>query len=279
MPPKTLFTVCFLIIIIGGFWPFSAFADEDEIQKLYDEGQFSSAAKLGEEEGSVHGLLLASQAYLVMATYQGDHAVETHLGRAELVRKARALSLSVTSLNESNILAVLNIVITSGLLNRLDKSSLKEKIKKAKVAKKKLLWALQQDGDHPLVHATLAAWHGEVIDQAGGLFGRIIFGASRKKLRQHYQKAMALAPKDIPVKLEYIKYTLSRLKKIRNKNKRRAHVQRVQKQLEEILLMPTQRAVERLAQGHARQLLKVVKQGSGKEISRKLRHLTLVLNN
>jgi len=271
-----LIAIISFIAVMTGLGSFVASAEN--LQKLYDEGQFSRVAALGEQDGHVRALLLASQSCLVMATYEGDHSLKTHQARADLVRKARLLSLKALEGDEKNISANLNIIITTGLLNRLDKSSLKEKIKQAKQAKNKLYRLLSQDENNALTHATLAAWHAEVVGQAGGLFGKIIFGARRKKIREHYHKAMKLAPENVTIKLEYIKYSLSRYVKIKNKKKRKTALKKAKILLEEIIAMPGKTVVEQLAQGHAKQLHQVVVSARRRDIKDKVKQLTLVLH-
>lgn len=62
--------------------------------------------------------------------------------------------------------------------------------------------AVELDPGMAQAHLSLGAWHANVVDQAGGLVARAMFGATRKKALEHLERALALAPDDKVVNFE-----------------------------------------------------------------------------
>jgi len=62
--------------------------------------------------------------------------------------------------------------------------------------------ALRLDPDKAAGHLSLATWHAEVVHAAGGM-ARFLYGATGKKARGHYERALELMPDAKVVCVEY----------------------------------------------------------------------------
>lgn len=62
--------------------------------------------------------------------------------------------------------------------------------------------ALRLDPDKAAGHLSLATWHAEIVHAAGGM-ARFLYGATAKKARGHYERALALMPDAKVVCVEY----------------------------------------------------------------------------
>ncbi|NVJ99554.1 MAG: hypothetical protein HWE25_15490 [Alphaproteobacteria bacterium] len=58
--------------------------------------------------------------------------------------------------------------------------------------------------DYPELNAALGGWHTQVAE--AGFLARLFLGGRRSKARHYLEKAVALAPNNIAVRLEYIKF-------------------------------------------------------------------------
>lgn len=62
--------------------------------------------------------------------------------------------------------------------------------------------ALRLDPDKAAGHLSLATWHAEIVHAAGGM-ARFLYGATEKKARGHYDRALELMPDAKVVCVEY----------------------------------------------------------------------------
>ena len=62
---------------------------------------------------------------------------------------------------------------------------------------------LALDPDHALAHLALGGWNADIVDRAGGLPARVMYGATKKKAVAHFERALELAPDSKVVLLDY----------------------------------------------------------------------------
>ncbi len=169
-------------------------ADEAAGWQAYGAGDFASARDLFEKAATPDSLAAACRTGLVIGGFfeQGDASVAS-LHRAMDDCKA-AISLDADHLD-----ARISFAIGLGFeAKRLRKA------KYAKASREGLEALLVGSDDYGILHAALGGWHTTVYE--AGFFARLALGAKRDIARAHFDNAVALAPDDIGVRFEFIKY-------------------------------------------------------------------------
>jgi len=193
-----------LLLLIMAQLPFVSFADNapKSDAALFAEGRFGEAALSGEAAGTSESLALAARSHLVLARFYVTGDERSNHIMAALRDAQAALALDP---NDAN--AALQVAIAWGFRARYeDKSS------HARRSKKFIDQALALDPDYPHAHAALGGWNGEVVSRAGGFFAKLLFGAKRRIMNEHFDIAANLAPNSIWI-LSARAETLARLGK------------------------------------------------------------------
>ncbi|SDD31013.1 hypothetical protein SAMN04488071_0308 [Kordiimonas lacus] len=175
-------------------FPLTARADEALGWQAYKAGDFVRARELFAQAGTPDGFAAACRTGLVLGGfYQTGEASVRSLHRALDDCKA------AVAIEPTHVDAHISYAIGLGFEGK--------RLKKAKYAKASLLLLedlLVVSDDYGILHAALGGWHTSVYE--AGFFARLALGGKRSKARAHFERAVALAPEDIGVRYEFIKY-------------------------------------------------------------------------
>ncbi len=209
------------------------------VRTAYNEGRFVEAAELGEALGTPEALTLANRSLVYHAYY---HAAEDDKlavyeramglgGRAARLAPEDAQSLVYWSQAIGRYIRQVGAmkVLGSGLIGQV---------------RELLETALALEPSLAVAHTTLGAWHAEAINE-GRFMARALFGASGKKAREHFERAIELAP---DVKEVVYEYGRGQLNLHKRKNRERAL-----KLFERALAIPASNAADRLLDQRIRQ--------------------------
>lgn len=157
-------------------------------QAAFAEGRFVEAAELAEALKTSEGLTFAAQSLAI----HGYHIAEDG-GKQALFERAKELAEEAVRLDPENPAAYLQLAHTLGrytqtvgLMEALDRGY-PEKVREA------LEDALRLKPDMVAAHFSLGSWHAEAYHE-GGIMAEMLYGASPKEARAHFEQALELAP-------------------------------------------------------------------------------------
>ena len=181
----------------AGGWKALA-ADVQQAWRLYHEGEFEKAARLGASLRSA-GRCVASKATTVYANYvEPDPERKLELFESAAQEAERAVSAMPDHANAHYLRAfalgrysqgISVIVALSRGLGGKVKASLER--------------ALELDPRHADAHIASGTYHAEIIDKVGSLVGGLTYGASKNEGVAHYRKAVDLNPHSAIARIEY----------------------------------------------------------------------------
>ena len=236
--------VCMLLL----FWTAAASGPvryEDAL-KLYDRGHFVEAAKVATALRSAPGDALAARALLLHAAHgapEGEDVVFLEQGQAAA---ERALVR-----DPDNVEAMLHKVIALGYRARLEKPMAAHEAGYARAAKSLLKRARDRDPDNPWVWAAWGGWHAEIAHSAGSFLAGLLYGASARKARESFRRAIDLAPDNPAIRVEYAKVLLGM---------DRGYRRDARAVLEDASVLPARNAFEEILKGQGARLLEVMNQ-------------------
>lgn len=218
----------------------------DDARALFAAGNWVEAAAMAEAEGSGEGLALATQ----VTSYYGRF-LAPKAEREALFARAMEMAEQAIQLAPENAFAHLQSAHamgrfsqTVGILKAISEGfagRIREAVEKA----------IALDPDYAAAYMLLANWHAEIINNAG-FMGRMVYGADEDEALAHYEKAVALAPNDLMIRLEYA----SGLMKLDEDNTDAARAQ-----LEALLAHAPQTALEGLIHDRAAAMLAALNAG------------------
>ena len=170
----------------------------DEAKSAFAEGRFVEAAGIAEAAGTSQGFALATRALAVYGHYEAPEE-----DRKELFERALQLSEEAVRADSANPEAYFQsghalgrYAQTIGVMTALRKG-LGGKTREMFEA------TLALDPDHALAHLALGGWNADIVDRAGGLPARVMYGATKKKAIARFERALELAPELKVVLLDY----------------------------------------------------------------------------
>ena len=169
----------------------------DAARAAYTDGRFLEAVELVEGVGTAQALSLAN---LSLINYGYFIAAEDE--KLTIYERAMALGERAAVLDPEDAESLL---YWSHAIGRYMKQvGVMKAMRSGYVGKIRELaeTALELEPDFALAHTTLGAWHAEGIKQ-GGFMARTLFGASKKKAREHFERAIKLAPDSKAIVYEY----------------------------------------------------------------------------
>ena len=162
------------------------------------EGRFLEAVELGEALKTSEGYALAAEALAIHSYYlAGSDEKEALFERA--MRLAEQAVLSDPANPEAYVQSAHTMGRhgqTIGVLKAAGRGYA-EKVREA------LEEALRLDPDMASAHLSLATWHAEVVSAVGAFVAGAVYGAGKKAALEHYERALALAPDEKVVFVEY----------------------------------------------------------------------------
>ncbi len=160
----------------------------EQARAAHAEGRFVEASEVGVALKTSEGYALAAQA-LAMQGYvrAGDEDKQALFQRAvELAEEAVRLDPANPEAHIQLAHARGRYAQTIGFLQAVTggyATKVRESVEEA----------LRLDPDKAAGHLSLATWHAEIVHAAGGM-ARFLYGATEKKARSHYARALELMP-------------------------------------------------------------------------------------
>ena len=199
-------------LAVAGFpWTTTAHAESMEAARAaYAEGRFAEASELARAVGTSDGMAFAAETLAI----HGFHVADEADGQA-LFQQAQGFAEEAIRLDDANPQAHLQLSHAMGryaqTVGAMKAGGLATKVREA------MEQAIALAPDLALAHLSLASWHAEA---SRNMMARMMFGASKKKATEHFERAHDLAPDDKAVQVEYAKGLLA-LNKRRNRDQAR----------------------------------------------------------
>ena len=161
------------------------------------EGRFIEAAGLAEALKTSEGYALAAESLAIQGHYiAGDDE------KKALLKRAMGLAQEAVRLDATNPQAHLQLAHAMGRYAQAIGVMKAARQGYAGDVRRVIEDALALDPEMAAAHLSLAAWHAEAI-HGGGLMAKMVYGASKKLARAHYERAFELAPEENVVLVEY----------------------------------------------------------------------------
>ena len=170
----------------------------DEAKSAFAEGRFLDAAGIAEAAGTSEGFALAARALAVYGHYAAPEE-----DRKELFERALQLSEEAVRADTANPEAYFQ---SGHALGRYAQTiGVMTALRKGIGGKTREMFeaTLARDPDHAKAHLALGGWNADIVDRAGGLPARVMYGATKKKAVAYFERALELAPESKVVLLDY----------------------------------------------------------------------------
>lgn len=174
-----------------------AFADDQAHLNAFDEGRYEDAAAIAETQSTPDALAFAARSLLAEAMSSPDYTPPLSLLDAAEIKARDAIAI-----DPEHIEARLQLAIALSLKARPLSNREGMRTGYGKDAKNLADGVLEDDPDNSYVHGFLAVWHLEVR-RRGGSIGASVMGASVRKGREHYQRAIEIEPGDASLHWQY----------------------------------------------------------------------------
>lgn len=204
----------------------------EQVRTAYAEGRFVEAAELGAALKTSDSYALASQSLAMQGHFfaKGDE-------KKPLFQRAVELAEEAVRLDPANPEAHIQLAHATGRYAQVIGFLQAVAGGYATRVRESIEEALRLDPDKAAGHLSMATWHAEIVNAAGGMAG-FLYGATAKKARAHYARTLELVPDAKVVCVEYA-FGLLLLDDDRNRDEARA-------MLERALEKPSKDAVDRL---------------------------------
>jgi len=173
-------------------------AELQQAWRLYHQGAFQQAAKLGADLGDA-GHCVANKATAIYAHYLERDGAR----RLQLLQEAseRARLAAEALPDQANAFYLRAYALGRYSQGYSVLKALAEGI--GGTVKACLDQALRLQPKHADAHIALGTWHAEIIDKVGRLVGSLTYGANAEEAVAHYKKALALNPHSAIARVEY----------------------------------------------------------------------------
>ncbi len=187
-----------LVLAHGLLWTGTLHAESIETARAaYADGRFVEASDLAAPLGTSEGLAFAAETLAIHGFYVAEESE-----RQALFQRAMAFAEEAIALDDTNPQAHLQLAHAMGRYaqtlgaGRAVREGVASKVRDA------MERTVELDPDLGRAHLSLASWHAEAV-RTGGIVARMLYGASKKRAQEHYERAFALAPDDKAVQTEY----------------------------------------------------------------------------
>jgi hypothetical protein len=168
-----------------------------DVQRLYAQGRFLEAARVGESLATAPALTLAARALLAQSMFNPLSEPDEPLLLAAQARAEEALARQPGSL-----LAQLQLAAALGLRAQLMSNGEAMAQGIAQRAQRLIATAVERAPNDPWAQALHGGWNIEAV-RRGGALGAMLLGASVGAGEAAFQRAVALAPRDPAILLAY----------------------------------------------------------------------------
>ncbi len=225
---RTCLTIVFLFVLVG-----NAGAQSIEAARAaYAEGRFMEAASLARTLGTSEGHALAADSLAIHGYYMAPDSE-----KEGLFRRAEESARKAVRLDAANPEAHLQLAHAMGRQAQVVGALKALKEGYATRVRDAIEEALRLDPKMAAAHVSLGAWHAGAVG-AGGFFAGLLYGADEEKALAHFERALALAPRD---KVAHFEYALGLLSLDADENRAKARGL-----LKRAIRLPPKDAFERL---------------------------------
>lgn len=169
----------------------------EEVRSAYVEGRFFEAAERGVALKTSEGYAFAARSMAMQGFYiaRGEEKRALFQRAVELAEEALRLDAGNPEAHIQLAHAVGRYAQTLGFVRAVTGGYAKKVLRSVEEA-------LRLAPDKPGAHLSMATWHAHVVNAAGTIAG-IIYGATEKKARGHYDRTLELVPNAKVVYVEY----------------------------------------------------------------------------
>jgi tetratricopeptide (TPR) repeat protein len=237
-------------------------APPSEADALYRRGKFLEAAEIAKRRGTAQSLAFAARATLMHAGYvaKGEDA------RKEL-EAGEALARQAVDRDPTVVEGLLELVIALGYLSREEGYMKAHSDGYGKEAAALIEKAVSLAPDMGWAHAAEGGWNAEIVANGGSFLGGLVYGASRKKAIEAFEKAVTLDPGNPTIRIEYAK-ALIRLQP------KHPDLDKVRTELAAALNVPAETATDRIIQSQGRTLMAAIDSAGHTELVALIQTLT-----
>lgn len=194
MLKKLVLTILFFAVLTGP----ARGETVDEVLALYTEGRFTEAMEKGRALGTVDGLNLAVRSQFILIQYTYDPKL-----RRSVIERAMVDARKAYDMDPDNLEATTNLGIIIALRGKYERS-----ISDGRESRDLFRKAVEMGPEDSWALGALASWHADIIDQAGFIIGRLIFGAKKKKAYEFFDRAIKAEPGNLTIRAAYVRALL-----------------------------------------------------------------------
>lgn len=190
----------FIYIVLINSWSKSLISSQIDLNAAKQEfvnGNYNKSILLASKINTVESMIFLSRTISIYTNFfkKGEEAKESYL-------KAYNISKKALSINENNTLAYTEAAHALGRYGQEIgiMSAITEGI--ATRVKTYLDKALDLDNNNIIANLSKGLWHAEIVNQAGHVLARGMYGAKSEIARMHFSKVINLDSNDIAVLYE-----------------------------------------------------------------------------
>lgn len=190
----------FIYIVLINSWSKLSISNQIDLNAAKQEfvnGNYDKSILLASKINTVESMIFLSRTISIYTNFfkKGDEAKESYL-------KAYNISKKALLINENNTLAYTEAAHALGRYGQEIgiMSAITEGI--ATRVKKYLDKALGLDDNNIIANLSKGLWHAEIVNQAGDVLARGVYGAKSETARMHFSKVINLDSNDIAVLYE-----------------------------------------------------------------------------
>ena len=244
---KAAFLTCVALVCVLLLTCTAGAQSVEQVRAAYAEGRFVEAAELGAALETSESYALAAQSLAIQGHFfaKGEE-------KEALFERAMELAREAVRLDAANPEAHIQLAHTTGRYGQAVGFLQAVTGGYATRVRESVEEALRLDPDKAAGHLSMATWHAEIVNAAGGMAG-FLYGATEKKARAHYGRTLELMP---DAKVVCVEYAFGLLLMDEERNREEAH-----RLLERALKKPSRDAVDRLYHEQAVARLAALKGG------------------
>lgn len=167
-----------------------------EARAAYVQGRFMEAARIGESLGTSQGFALSAKSLSIHAHYLAKKDENK-----ELLERALRLAKKAVLSDPGNADAHLQLARVIG--RRAQTIGILEAAGEAEKIRESTENALRINPKLVAAHLSLGRWHSELVGAMGSFMARTVYGARKDDAIASFERALALAPNEKYVPLEY----------------------------------------------------------------------------